>query len=229
MQEVQNKATDRNQLPEYEEKFANLRQQIIEEERNADPITRQYQEMADFIESLADIGSAEFRFRSNLISYWTIVIILSNLIHITVTLQQISILNPEIQSGIQQIGVATLLSWFSLNSYLIYSKDYAILANSIILSSVHVMNGLVGIAPVFLGVSALCVPYLGSCFRFKDWAAANFTCFYNIFGDTVFDTWTGARQANFLFANAWAYLWIFFGTNVVINITLAQVESGYLR
>ena len=216
-------------MPEYEKKFESLRQQIIEEERIADPVTRQYQEMADFIESLADIGSAEFRFRSNLISYWTIVIILSNLIHITVTLQQVARINPEIQDGLQAIGVATLLSWFSLNSYLVYSKDYACLANTITASSVHVMNGLVGILPVFLGVSALCVPCLGGSFRFKDWASATFTCFYNILGDTVFDTWSGAEQVNFLFANLWAYCWIFFGTNVVINITLAQVESGYLR
>ena len=78
-------------------------------------------------------------------------------------------------------------------------------------------------------MSVLCVPYLGGCFRFKDWSAAAFTCFYNIFGDTVFDSWTGAQQVNFLFANLWGYCWIFFGTNVVINITLAQVESGYLK
>lgn len=127
------------------------------------------------------------------------------------------------------IGIATLLSWTSLNSYLVYNKEYACLANTIIASSVHVLNGLVGILPAFIGLAALCVPYLGMCFRFKDWAAAAFTCYYVIFGDTVFDAWTGAEQVNFLFACAWAYCWIFFGTNVVINITLAQVESGYLR
>ena len=38
--DVQKKATNRNELPEYEQKFALLRDQIIEEERNADPITR---------------------------------------------------------------------------------------------------------------------------------------------------------------------------------------------
>jgi len=47
-------------------------------------------------------------------------------------------------------------------------------------------------------------------------------------GDTVFDTMTGIRQINWIYAIVWSYLWIFFGVNIVVNITLAMVEDGYL-
>lgn len=55
------------------------------------------------------------------------------------------------------------------------------------------------------------------------------TMFYIMNGDTLFDTVEGMEQINVIYTLIWTYLWIFFGQNVVMNITLAQVEHGYLE
>ena len=52
--------------------------------------------------------------------------------------------------------------------------------------------------------------------------------FYIMNGDTVFDTITGINQVSFLYSLIWTYFWIWFGNNVILNITLAQVEDGYV-
>ena len=54
------------------------------------------------------------------------------------------------------------------------------------------------------------------------------TMFYIMNGDTVFDTITGINQVSFLYSLIWTYFWIWFGNNVILNITLAQVEDGYV-
>ena len=44
----------------------------------------------------------------------------------------------------------------------------------------------------------------------------------------MFDTITGINQVSFLFTLVWTYIWVWFGNNVIMNITLAQVEDGYV-
>ena len=53
--------------------------------------------------------------------------------------------------------------------------------------------------------------------------------FYNMLGDTAFDTFYGARQVAPGFTLIWGLVWIWFSCNVIINITLAQVEHGFLH
>jgi len=49
-------------------------------------------------------------------------------------------------------GVATLLSWFSMNAHLITYKKMAFLPKTFIISSKAVLNGLVGILPFAIGI-----------------------------------------------------------------------------
>lgn len=55
------------------------------------------------------------------------------------------------------------------------------------------------------------------------------TLFYIMNGDTAFDTICGIRQVSFFGTLVFSYFWIWFGNNIIINITLAQVEHGYLQ
>jgi hypothetical protein len=53
--------------------------------------------------------------------------------------------------------------------------------------------------------------------------------FYITHGDTLFDTVTGIRQVSYFFTMIWTFLWVWFANNIIINITLAQVEHGYFK
>lgn len=95
-------------------------------------------------------------------------------------------------------------------------------------SAKNVANGLAGIAPVAIGIAMFSTTILFYQFRFKDFPNALMTMFYIMNGDTVFDTITGINQVSFLYTLIWTYFWIWFGNNVIMNITLAQVEDGYV-
>ena len=129
----------------------------------------------------------------------------------------------------RSLGIATLFSWMSLNSYLTYSSDWAYIPNTIIQSSGQVVNGLIGILPVMIGIAMFTTTQLFSHFRFMSFEHSLFTMFYVQFGDTQFDTYYGAYQVNPLYTLILMYGWVWVGSNIVINITLAQVEDGYLH
>ena len=96
-------------------------------------------------------------------------------------------------------------------------------------SSSEIFNGLIGIMPVMIGAAFYTTTVLYSQFRFKDFPTALMTQFYVMNGDTLFDTITGANQISFFYCLLWTYLWVWFGNNIIMNITLAQVEAGYLH
>ena len=52
-----------------------------------------------------------------------------------------------------QMGYATFLAWFSLNGYFSFSQNYAYVIKTLMFSSKNVANGLVGIAPVAIGIA----------------------------------------------------------------------------
>jgi hypothetical protein len=126
------------------------------------------------------------------------------------------------------MGYATFLAWFSLNGYLNFSQKYANVIKTLMYSAKSVANGLVGIAPVAVGMAMFSTTILFYQFRFKDFPNALMTMFYIMNGDTMFDTITGINQVSFLYTLVFTYFWIWFGNNVVMNITLAMVEDGYV-
>ena len=62
----------------------------------------------------------------------------------------------------------------------------------------------------------------------KDQWTALFTMFYYMYGDADFDVLYGANQVSTAYTLAWGLLWLWFGNNIIINLTLAVVENGYL-
>ena len=57
--------------------------QIVEEIKDkSNHEMRHYQEMEEYIQNLADQDKTNFKFRSNLVSFWTILIIIANLLQI---------------------------------------------------------------------------------------------------------------------------------------------------
>jgi hypothetical protein len=94
--------------------------------------------------------------------------IISNLIHIEVTFNNLSHFNSELNFNSMIIGIATLLSCLTLNSYLLFDKNFSYLPGTLIHSSKDVFYGLVGIFPVIVGLAIYSSVVLNYHFRFKD-------------------------------------------------------------
>lgn len=130
---------------------------------------------------------------------------------------------------IYQLGFSTLLMWWSLNKYLRFTKDYSYLPNTFIQSANSVFFGLIGVLPLIIGFCTFTSVMLYTNFRFKDTVTTTFTFFYMINGDTFYDSAVNSDEANVLFSILWYFVFVnFFGIFVIMNVTLAQVEEGYL-
>lgn len=78
-----------------------------------------------------------------------------------------------------------------------------------------------GVAPVFCGLGFLYTTILYSHFKFIDFPNSLMTLFYIMLGDTLFDTTEGINQVNVFYTFMLTYAWIWFGNNIIMNITLA--------
>lgn len=166
--------------------------------------------------------------RANLISYWTIAIILTNMFHVHVAVCILSSLNTEMESHQERMGLATFLAWGTLNSYIMHYQNYAYLPNTVLRSIRSVLNGIIGIFPIAFGLACFMGVSMSWHFRFKDAWTALFSMSYFACGDTVFDSLYGSDQVNHAITFIWCFLWLLFANNVIVNLTLAQVEDGYL-
>ena len=131
--------------------------------------------------------------KGDLASVWQIILILNSILHIRISYDILNRHNNSMEDLEIKLGIATLISWVSLNDYLTHYRKYAFIPNTIIQSSIAVANGLVGIFPFFAGFAVLTNMYLYPYFRFQTISATFFTMFYNMFGDTAFDTYYGAQ------------------------------------
>ena len=91
--------------------------------------------------------------RSKLVSYWAILIMISNLIHMQIALGEMKKDLLEQETIGRSLGIATLLSWISLNSYLTFSSEWAVIPNTIVQSSASVLNGIIGFLPFMVGLA----------------------------------------------------------------------------
>ena len=166
--------------------------------------------------------------QAKLINSWTLVLIASCLIHMQITAVNISGRNKDLVKQETLQGYATLLSWFCLNAYLVTYKQIAFIPNTFAISSKAVFNGLVGIFPFAFGVAVYTTSQLYSYFRFITINRSLFTMFYVMNGDTVFDSFYGAYAISPWYGVLWGFGWVWFSINVILNITLAQLEESFL-
>ena len=160
---------------------------------------------------------------------WSFIIIIACIMNIEIGLQLLSKQEINSKTMIYQLGFSTLLMWWSLNKYLRFTKDYSYHPKTFIQSSNSVFLGLMGISPLIIGVSTFSSIMLYTNFRFKDTYTTAFTFFYMINGDTFFDSGCNSEQVNQLFSILFYFVWVnFFGMFLIMNVTLAQVEEGYL-
>ena len=161
---------------------------------------------------------------------WGYIIILACMINITTGLQLVSGLDFNSKFVVYQMGFANLLMWWSLNKYLRFSKQYSSLPRVFLSSSNAVFSGLAGVLPLIIGVCIFCTIMMYKNFRFKDTITTIFTFFYMMQGDTFFDSGTSSNQVSMLFSIFFYFIWAnFFGIFVIMNVTLAQVEDGYMN
>ena len=182
-------------------------------------------------EKMRDIRKmAIFNAATGLNNRWAYMIIIGCMINITAGLQMISDLDVNSKFVAYELGMANLLMWWSLNKYLRFSKEYSSLPRVFLSSSYAVFTGLAGVLPLIIGVCIFSTIMLYTNFHFRDTITTVFTFFFMMQGDTYFDTGTNMAQVNVLFSLFFYFVWAnFFGIFVIMNVTLAQVEDGYMN
>ena len=110
--------------------------------------------------NIYNLTSLDVMFRANLISYWTLTMILTDMFHIHVAITMLSDLNVELESHQKSLGFAAFLAWNGLASYLVHYKDYAYIPNTIFKSGVAVLYGIIGVFPVAMGLAVLTSVYM---------------------------------------------------------------------
>jgi hypothetical protein len=92
----------------------------------------------------------------------------------------------------QQLGIPTLLLWLSLNKYLAYRQDFALLPNTFFYSVKAVSQGVFGVLPLLIAVVFIFNTFFFTNFRFQDLSSTSVTLFYVMVGaDSLFDTAIG--------------------------------------
>lgn len=130
----------------------------------------------------------------------------------------------------QQLGIPTLLLWLSLNKYLAYRQDFALLPNTFFYSVKAVSQGVFGVLPLLIAVVFIFNTFFFTNFRFQDLSSTSFTLFYVMVGaDSLFDTAIGTFQINFIMSVLFYMIWANFSIITIKKLTLAAVEDGYFN
>lgn len=173
--------------------------------------------------------SLSFTAKYRMVNEWTFVLIVANCLHIAFVCGQVGPFDTDVAPQAKLSGLAVLLLWLSLNRYLSYSEDYSHLPNTFIGATRTVTSGMVGVLPAVIGFCFFATTQLYMDFRFRDVSSAMFTYFYNINGDTLFDTlycsYKWAAYTTFI----WTWLALMFGIFIILKLAIAMVEEGYIR
>ena len=160
---------------------------------------------------------------------WNIIIIVANMISVSSQLQILQGGATESYTLGKNMGFSVVLLLFSMNKYMTFHESIAHLPNTFLGSAKDVTGGIVSMFPLFIGVAYMSTTQLYMFFRFRDVTYAAMTMWYNMQGDTVFDTLLPGSAVNLLYISFWCAFPLFFLSYIFNKIALAMVEDGYLK
>ena len=175
-----------------------------------------------------ELASAEHLVKDRLQSAWFYIIVFMNLLHIELSIDNLSSQDTEIIGNNKIMGLSVLMAIVSLNTYLVQSRDYSLIPNVFLETSDTISKHLIGIFPFILGIIIGTYTFLNFHFKFMSFRDSSFAIFWLGNNDNVFDTFTGIKQVNYV-VSVLVLIWVWFGKAVVINITLAEVSDGFVR
>lgn len=164
-----------------------------------------------------------------MIDSWTIIIILSNLLHIFGILFEVIPDAVVFFSYIElTMGLGTFLIWISLLKYFQYSQDYYILPATMMGAGQTIIVALVSVFPIIVGVAFFCMTEFGMVWRFNTLDKSIIMLWAIMNGDELQNIFLYTKVVNFLTALIFCYCWVWFGNNFITPFFLAINEDGYL-
>ena len=165
-----------------------------------------------------------FESRSKMINGWTFVLILANSALTGISCSQVGPYDANVTSESMILGIAVMLQWLSLNRYMTYSEKFSHLPKTFLGSTYDLTSGIIGVLPAVIGFSCMTQCLLYTNFRFRDLSSALFTYFYNINGDTIFNTLYPCNKIAFFITFVWSWVFVIFGISCILRISIAMVE-----
>lgn len=169
------------------------------------------------------------KFQRDLNIGWTFISILSSLLQFFGSIM-IFINASKMQAHVEfLIGLGCMFAFFNIGRYLVYSKQYYQIYNTVSLTMPIVMRYLIGVSPIFIGFILL-----GCCLF---WRSDNFSSPSSVFmtlfsvsqGDVIYDIFSDLGSINLMLGYLYCYSFIIFFMTVVMNIFIAIIEESYVE
>lgn len=127
------------------------------------------------------------------------------------------------------IGLGAFCTWSSVTRYLANTEDFYVILRTFKTAIPTIAKVWVGILPIYIGVCFLSMTVL---WEFKASFGSFTTGFYTMFslqaGDALFDTYHSMSLANFMYAQIFMYMFIFFVISIVQPVFMVIVEDSYI-
>jgi hypothetical protein len=166
-----------------------------------------------------------------IVDWWTICIIISNLLHV---LGFIFLLSQVEEVFVRQqdlmIGCGTGLCWLSLTKYLQYSPEMYALPATMLGAGRQILLALISSMPIFVGVAYFCMSLFGGYTgRFRSLEASLYQLWALSNGDEVQNIYHALIGPRLILGSLFCYVWVFFTNNGIMPLLLALSEDGFIK
>lgn len=173
-----------------------------------------------------------------LFSIWSIFTIISNILQLFGSLQNIiNVYNVfdsdgkddgQISNGMEVlVGVGCMAAWIGLIRYMETSKNYSILARTLNLGMPNVVKTLISALPVLMGYTFLGLALFWKSNRFSSATGCLTTLYALMFGDMVYDTFHDLAQTNYLSSQLYLYSFVFFSVCVINSLFISVIVDAF--
>lgn len=104
--------------------------------------------------------------KAKLFRYWSIVTLFANIIQIFGALFFLLKIYVDLSISEFLVGFGCMLAWISLIEYLEYSPKHSFISKTLSSALPKVMKTLIGVLPIFIGISLFGLSLFGNVFRF---------------------------------------------------------------
>lgn len=172
-----------------------------------------------------------------LFSIWSIFTLLSNVMQLFGSLQNIinaynifDSSDPNVQpgNGVEVlVGVGCMAAWIGLIKYMETSKHYSILARTLNLGMPNVLKTMISALPVLMGYTFLGLALFWKSNRFSSATGSLTTLYALMFGDMVYDTFHDLGQTNYLSSQLFLYSFVFFSVCVINSLFISVIVDAF--
>jgi hypothetical protein len=168
-----------------------------------------------------------FSEKAKLFSYWSIIILVSNVLQITGAVMCLSRDYVPIGSLQLFVGLGTFLSWVSVTKYIEHSPHLSFFSRTIQHAGPNIIRHAINMLPFFIGFGMLGLAVFWPTFRFRDPHIAYFSLFCIMNGDEISNTFQEVMQFDMIFGGLFMFCWVVFSMSVMMNIFMILVGDSF--